>query len=163
MDRKMPSQEEQEAVIWYVLKRPLRRPNTSYQRVALYVASFAAACAASTLLLYALFDRLGIFYAASPWLAELRARNPTGCLLLLGAAVLLLAGAIFGRKAAIGAIHLYQRYAPEAVRRKCLFKPTCSEYAILAIRKYGLIVGLIKSYKRLFRRCKGRIYRIDYP
>ena len=71
---------------------------------------------------------------------------------------------IFCVKAAIiGAIRLYQRYAPDDIRRRCLFKPTCSEYAILAIEKYGVIIGLIKSYIRLFKKCRGNIYRIDYP
>ena len=36
----MPSQEEQDAVVWYVLKRPLSRPNTSYKKAAIYVALF---------------------------------------------------------------------------------------------------------------------------
>ncbi|MDO4363209.1 MAG: membrane protein insertion efficiency factor YidD [Clostridia bacterium] len=63
----------------------------------------------------------------------------------------------------MGCIKLYQHYAPEEIRRRCLFKPTCSEYAILAIKKYGLIIGLVKTYNRLFKKCKGNIYRIDYP
>ncbi|GMO57817.1 MAG: hypothetical protein Ta2G_17710 [Termitinemataceae bacterium] len=62
----------------------------------------------------------------------------------------------------IGFVHLYQHYAPEEVRRRCLFKPTCSEYTILAIEKYGLRKGLSKSFDR-FSRCHGEIYRIDYP
>ena len=65
--------------------------------------------------------------------------------------------------AVIGAIKLYQHYAPEDIRRRCLFMPTCSEYTILAIRKYGSIIGLCKSYFRLFYRCRGNIYMIDYP
>ena len=35
--------------------------------------------------------------------------------------------------------------------------------AILAIEKYGVIIGLIKAYIRLFKKCRGNIYRIDYP
>jgi putative component of membrane protein insertase Oxa1/YidC/SpoIIIJ protein YidD len=67
------------------------------------------------------------------------------------------------RRALIGAIRLYQRYAPEDVRRRCLFKPTCSEYGILAMEKYGVVIGLIKLYDRLVLRCRGNIYRIDDP
>lgn len=39
MNREMPSQEEQDAVVWYVLKRPLTRPNTSYKKL-LFVLQF---------------------------------------------------------------------------------------------------------------------------
>jgi putative component of membrane protein insertase Oxa1/YidC/SpoIIIJ protein YidD len=63
----------------------------------------------------------------------------------------------------IGSIRLYQRYAPEDIRRKCLFMPTCSEYAIMAVRKYGSIIGLCKTFYRLVFLCRGNIYRIHYP
>ena len=33
----------------------------------------------------------------------------------------------------------------------CRFNPTCSEYSIQALRKYGLFKGLIKTIKRLIR------------
>ena len=65
--------------------------------------------------------------------------------------------------AVIGMIELYQHYAPEHIRRRCLFMPTCSEYALMAVRKYGVVAGLYKSYFRLFYRCKGNVYQIDYP
>jgi putative component of membrane protein insertase Oxa1/YidC/SpoIIIJ protein YidD len=65
--------------------------------------------------------------------------------------------------AVIGIVKLYQHYAPDEIRRRCLFMPTCSEYTIMAVRKYGCIVGLYKSFFRLFYRCSGIIYMIDYP
>ena len=71
--------------------------------------------------------------------------------------------AIFAKKAAIGCIHLYQHYAPAEVRRRCLLKPTCSEYAILAIEKYGLIKGCVKTWHRLRYVCCGYVYHTDYP
>jgi putative component of membrane protein insertase Oxa1/YidC/SpoIIIJ protein YidD len=163
MERKMPSQEEQDAVVWYVLKRPLTRPNTSYRKAALCVLLFLAANVAMTILLFHLFDLFGIFSYISDELASFRIMHPAWCAVLVGVMQFSLGGILVCRKAAIGAIKLYQRYAPEDIRRKCLFKPTCSEYAILAIKKYGLIIGLIKTYNRLFKRCKGRIYTIDYP
>lgn len=67
------------------------------------------------------------------------------------------------KKAVISAVHLYQHYAPEHVRRRCLCKPTCSEYAILAVQKYGVLWGGYKTYRRLFKRCRGSIYRMDEP
>jgi len=33
----------------------------------------------------------------------------------------------------------------------CRFRPTCSDYAIVAIEKYGLIKGGIKAFKRVMR------------
>lgn len=33
----------------------------------------------------------------------------------------------------------------------CRFKPTCSEYAIQAIEKYGLIKGGVKAFWRILR------------
>lgn len=50
-------------------------------------------------------------------------------------------------------VRLYQRYANSETRLRCCFTPSCSEYAILAIKKYGAIYGVIKAIHRI-RRCK---------
>ena len=50
-------------------------------------------------------------------------------------------------------VRIYQRYAPASVRCKCRFEPSCSEYMIQAVVKYGVVRGLIKGIGRLFR-CK---------
>lgn len=60
-------------------------------------------------------------------------------------------------------IRCYQHYAPESLRRSCLCKPTCSEYAIIVIKRYCLIKALVLIYIRLFRTCTGKIYKIDFP
>lgn len=70
--------------------------------------------------------------------------------------------AIIIRKAAIWVIHLYQSKAPDNVRLRCVFEPSCSEYAIIAIKKYGFIVGGIKTIGRL-RRCHFPNGGQDYP
>jgi len=60
----------------------------------------------------------------------------------------------FGRilkEIAIKAIHLYKRYVPENISARCVFKPTCSQYALDAIEKYGLVKGLKKTIGRLWR------------
>ena len=46
---------------------------------------------------------------------------------------------------------LYQKYAPEKLRRSCLYTPSCSEYMLLALDKYGFIKGTFKGISRLFR------------
>lgn len=58
-------------------------------------------------------------------------------------------------------IRLYQKYALSETRLKCCYEPSCSEYTILALKKYGVIIGGIKSVKRLMR-C-GPPGGIDYP
>lgn len=163
MKREMPSQEEQDAVAWYVLKRPLVRPDTSYKKAALYIALFVLANVGMTFALYYLFHWSGIFSFIPMVIATFSMEHPIAFILILTAIQFTVGSIIVLKKAMIGAVRLYQRYAPEETRRKCLFKPTCSEYAILAIEKYGPIKGGIKAYNRLFKKCKGRIYRIDEP
>lgn len=63
----------------------------------------------------------------------------------------------------IVAVKCYQHHASEERRRRCLCKPTCSEYAILCFRKYIFLYAIIKIYKRLFKTCKGEDYKIDWP
>ena len=55
----------------------------------------------------------------------------------------------------IGAVRLYQRFAPASVRNSCRFEPSCSEYMILSLRKYGLFKGLRRGCNRL-KRCSIR-------
>ncbi|MDR3529837.1 MAG: membrane protein insertion efficiency factor YidD [Rhodopila sp.] len=63
------------------------------------------------------------------------------------------------------AIFLYKRsWIRKRLHRstvsRCRFIPSCSEYAILAVRKYGLLRGLVMIGGR-FRRCNPA-YRGDY-
>lgn len=62
----------------------------------------------------------------------------------------------------IDMILLYQKYAPERIRKACLFEPSCSQYMILAIEKYGTIRGIFKGIKRLLR-CHPPNGGIDNP
>ena len=50
-------------------------------------------------------------------------------------------------------VELYQLLAPERVRMKCRFEPSCSDYMIISVKKYGAIKGLIRGIKRI-KRCK---------
>ncbi len=69
---------------------------------------------------------------------------------------------LFLRPFLILSILLYQKFAPISLRRSCLFIPTCSEYTILAIKKYGAIVGLVKGTKRICR-CHAPNGGEDWP
>lgn len=66
------------------------------------------------------------------------------------------------KKAVIGAVKIYQHFAPASLRNKCRFEPSCSEYMILSIEKYGLIKGLKKGCGRL-KRCNIHHGGYDYP
>ena len=69
---------------------------------------------------------------------------------------------IFSKKIIIWAILVYQRYAPAELRLACCFQPSCSEYMKLAIEKYGVLRGVFKGIKRLFR-CHYPNGGEDYP
>ncbi len=61
-------------------------------------------------------------------------------------------------------IRIYQKYiSPLKKGNSCRFYPTCSEYAILALRKYGLIKGIFKTIWRLIRCNPFSKGGIDYP
>ena len=62
----------------------------------------------------------------------------------------------------IGLVLLYKAFAPLSVRQKCRFEPTCSTYMIMAIKKYGVLIGVIKGIKRIMR-CKPPNGGVDYP
>jgi len=51
-------------------------------------------------------------------------------------------------------IKLYQKLAPEHIRNKCRFEPSCSNYMIMAIEKFGIIKGLKKGFLRL-KKCSS--------
>ena len=56
-------------------------------------------------------------------------------------------------KVAIFLIKLYQKTLSPILGRwlKCRYYPTCSQYAILSIEKYGIKIGTKKAYCRLIR------------
>jgi putative membrane protein insertion efficiency factor len=63
---------------------------------------------------------------------------------------------------AIGWVLMYKAFAPKSIRKECRFVPTCSTYMIMAIKKYGLIIGVYKGIKRIMR-CKPPNGGVDYP
>jgi hypothetical protein len=48
-------------------------------------------------------------------------------------------------------IRLYQWCISPILPRSCRYYPTCSEYAVIAIEKYGIIWGLYMGLKRILR------------
>ena len=45
----------------------------------------------------------------------------------------------------------YQRLISPALPRRCKYEPTCSRYALEAIRRYGILRGLVLAGWRLLR------------
>ena len=48
-------------------------------------------------------------------------------------------------------IRLYRKYVSILKAPSCRYSPTCSQYAIEAIEKYGAIKGLFMAVKRILR------------
>lgn len=147
---------EHEEVVWYVFKRKLVRPEITYIKAfCILLKHVFINCLALIFVYYFSLFILTLFF-----FINIDNKLLFFCLLFI---VIIIDIFFYSKRAAIGIIKLYQHYAPEHVRRKCLFKPTCSEYAILSIEKYGLIFALPKIYDRIFKRCRGYEYKIDYP
>lgn len=124
-------------------KRTNTRPKLNLVKVLFLCAIFLCVATALGLLLSYLSARLVVSVLA-----------PIGFLFL--------SAIIHVKHVLIWFIKLYQRLAPERVRNKCRFEPSCSQYMILALQKYGFFKGLKKGINRL-KRCKPPNGGVDYP
>ncbi|RUR53184.1 membrane protein insertion efficiency factor YidD [Halomonas populi] len=57
----------------------------------------------------------------------------------------------------IGFIRVYQKYLRRFHNRECIYTPSCSNYTIQAIQKYGAVKGAYYGYLRI-KRCNGALY-----
>ena len=55
------------------------------------------------------------------------------------------------RAVVLAPIVAYQRVISPAIPRRCKYEPTCSRYAIEAVREYGILRGLMLAGWRLLR------------
>jgi putative membrane protein insertion efficiency factor len=55
------------------------------------------------------------------------------------------------RAVVVAPIVVYQRAISPALPRRCKYEPTCSRYAIDAIRSYGILRGVVLASWRLLR------------
>lgn len=55
------------------------------------------------------------------------------------------------KKILIYFIKIYKKYVSPILPDSCRFYPTCSEYAIEAIDRFGVLKGSIKSIYRILR------------
>ena len=115
---------------------PLNRPPISYKK------PIIALC------IYAIISALLIFLCPYPLVCQ-----------LIWSVVFF---AVIAKRALIWFVHLYQNKASDETRLRCVFEPSCSEYMILAVNKYGFIRGVFKGIKRLLR-CHPPNGGKDYP
>lgn len=57
----------------------------------------------------------------------------------------------WSRAAVAAPIVFYQRFISPGIPRRCKYEPTCSRYAVGAIKEYGILRGLILAGWRLLR------------
>lgn len=129
------------ASIYY--KRHLERPVINWIRIILY----ASIVASMFIVLIYLLLQNGISFALS---------------LLISFAILILYILVMIKKILICLVRIYQRFAPDSIRMKCRFEPSCSQYMIQALEKYGTLKGLKMGIKRLGR-CKIGNGGYDFP
>jgi hypothetical protein len=55
------------------------------------------------------------------------------------------------RGAAVAPIKLYQRLISPMVGQRCKYYPSCSEYAVQAVQRFGILRGLVLAGWRLLR------------
>ncbi|MFH1655174.1 MAG: membrane protein insertion efficiency factor YidD [Candidatus Omnitrophota bacterium] len=55
------------------------------------------------------------------------------------------------RKLFIFLIRFYQNCIRWAIPRSCRFHPSCSEYCLEAVGRYGILSGSMKGIKRILR------------
>ena len=131
----------------------LYRPEISFVKATLVVIGTVIATLGVSFLLALLFRKIG-------WFGFENKSQPQAFFNVYWIAQLL-AFVLTLRYIMIWFIRVYQRYAKSETRLRCWYTPSCSEYAILALKKYGALIGGIKAVRRLLR-C-GPPGGIDYP
>ena len=82
--------------------------------------------------------------------------------ILFGVGVILAVAALRAKRIAIFLVMVYQRLAPERTRRRCRYEPSCSQYMIASLEKYGFLKGARRGWAR-WRSCKPPNGGIDLP
>ena len=58
---------------------------------------------------------------------------------------------VLARRVAVAPVRVYQRVISPLFPRRCKYEPTCSRYAVEAIREVGVVRGVILAAWRLLR------------
>ncbi len=57
----------------------------------------------------------------------------------------------FPKRGAIALVNFYRKYISPMFPPSCRYVPTCSEYAMIALQRYGFIKGSWMAIKRICR------------
>ena len=128
----------------YVLTKIMQRPKTNIFTIIILILGYIVTS-----------------FLLSFFVVKLFAVERLNFLIYIG--VYIVVGLISSNFIAIKAVECYQHYAKEETRRRCMCKPTCSEYAIAVLKKHFILIALRKIKVRLFSTCKSGNYKIDMP
>jgi putative membrane protein insertion efficiency factor len=73
------------------------------------------------------------------------------------------AGDLSAQRIAIAPIRAYQRVVSPMFGRRCKYYPTCSDYAVGAVREFGVARGAVLAGWRLLRCNPWSCGGVDYP
>lgn len=113
-------------------------------------------------LLVSLVFSLTVFFVLSAYKVIEWDAFPLNYFLQLYTLVILGFCLLFHKVILVSAIELYQHYASESTRRKCICMPSCSVYATMALKKYNTLKAMRLIFNRLSN-CCGSVCIIDYP
>ena len=82
--------------------------------------------------------------------------------ILISIALLIAITLIFAKHILITMVLIYQVFAPASLRERCRYEPSCSQYMIMSLQKYGFWRGFPKGLKRL-KSCRPPNGGFDMP
>lgn len=130
-------------------KRQNNRPKINLSIVILNIVLAVAFSLFSAVITYFVFTSYGI---AKPDKAAKVAYYAAMCLIII----------LNLKRFVICSVRIYQRIAPESLRNSCRFEPSCSNYMIMAVEKYGAVKGTFKGICRCAR-CTPNSGGYDFP
>lgn len=67
------------------------------------------------------------------------------------------------RRIVVAPLRAYQRWISPMFPRRCKYHPTCSEYAVVAVREFGVLRGTVLAAWRLLRCNPWSRGGVDHP
>jgi uncharacterized protein len=67
------------------------------------------------------------------------------------------------RSVAVAPVRFYQRAISPALPARCKYHPSCSEYAVQSIKRFGLLKGVVLAAWRLLRCNPWSHGGVDFP
>lgn len=132
---------------------PLNRPDIHYKKPIITLVGLVLVISFSVILSVTFLSEI---------ISENTGLSSEVCTLLVSLPFTILYISFFLKRGLIWLVHLYQNKASDKTRLKCVFEPSCSEYMILSIKKYGSLLGVLKGIRRLFR-CHPPNGGVDMP